>query len=141
MSAIVVGRIGEYIAAAVLEMHQYQTVICQQAGFDIIATRGQKMWRCQAKASSYHSDRPNRMQWHFGMGGNKRLPTVADYDFVACVSIPHRRAFFIPIENLKQSTMSRNGDFFDDPKLESTTLQQTMEILNERTTKSETMHI
>jgi hypothetical protein len=141
MSAIVVGRIGEYLAAAILEMHQYQTVICQQAGFDLIATRGQKMWRCQVKASSYHSDRPNRMQWHFGIGGNKRIPTITDYDFVACVSVPHRRAFFIPIENLKQVTMSRNGDFFDDPKLESTTLQETMEILNERITKSETMHI
>lgn len=141
MSAIVVGRIGEYLAAAVLEMYQYQTVICQQAGFDIIASRGQKMWRCQVKASTYHTYHPDKLQWHFGVGGNKRIPTISDYDFAACVSIPHRRVFFVPIENITLKTMSRKGDFFDDPKLESATLQETMEILNERITKSETMHI
>lgn len=134
MSAIVVGRIGEYLAAAVLEMYQYQTVICQQAGFDIIASRGQKMWRCQVKASTYHTYHPDKMQWHFGIGGNKRIPTISDYDFAACVSVPHRRVFFLPIENITHKTMSRTGEFFDDPKLESTSLQHTMEILNERTT-------
>jgi len=52
MSAITVGRIGEYIAAAVLEMYQWQTVIAPQAGFDIIVSRGQRM--CVAKSKQAH---------------------------------------------------------------------------------------
>jgi hypothetical protein len=140
MSAITVGRIGEYIAAAVLEMYQWQTVIAPQAGFDIIVSRGQRMWRCQVKASSFHSDRPDKLQWHFGIGGDKRLPSIKDYDFAAMVSVPHRRVFFMPIENIGQKTITRNGAFFDDKNIETETLTKTMEILDARFTEPPPVH-
>ena len=140
MSAITTGRIGEYLAAAVLEMYLWQTVISPQAGFDLIATRGRRVYRCQVKASSFHSDKPNRLQWHFGIGGIKRLPTIKDYDFAALVSIPHRRVFFMPIENIGQKTFSRNGDFFDDKNIETESLTKTMEILDARFTEPPPVH-
>jgi len=140
MSAIVVGRIGEYIAAAVLEMYQYQTVLCQQAGFDLIASRGKQMWRCQVKASTFHNYHPDKMQFHFGIGGAKRIPTIIDYDFAALVSIPHRRVFFMPIEEVVQKVLSRKGEFFETPDLETNSLTHTMEILNARFTEPAPMH-
>jgi hypothetical protein len=141
MSAITTGRIGEYLAAAVLEMHQWRTILCQQSGFDLIATRGEKIWRCQVKASTYHNYHRNKLQFHFGIGGAKRVPTINDYDFAACVSLPHRKVFFMPIEEIRLKVLSRIGSHFDDPKIESETLQHTMEILDERTAKPETLHI
>ena len=138
MSAITTGRIGEYIAAAVCELHGWKTVICPIAGFDMIVTRGSKIYRCQVKASSFHEPdgsryKDGKLQWHFGIGGDKHFPTMNDYDFVACVSIPHRRCHFLPIEKIKTITMSRSGTIFHDMNLESTTFNETMEILNERT--------
>jgi len=141
MSAVTTGRVGEYIAAAVLEQQQWRTILCQQSGFDLIATRGDKIWRCQVKASTYHSYRRSKLQFHFGIGGEKRPPSINDYDFAACVSIPHRRVFFVPIEEIKVIVLSKTGEFFDDPEIESKTLQHTMEILDGRFAKPETLHI
>ena len=138
MSAIVTGRIGEYIAAAVCEMHGWKTVISPAAGFDMIATRGSKIYRVQVKASSFHTPdgsryKTGKLQWHFGIGGAKRAPTIDDYDFAACVSIPHRKCIFMPIEEITTITLSRSGDIFDDHELESSSLHKTLEILNDRT--------
>lgn len=138
MSAIVTGRIGEYIAAAVCEMHGWKTAISPAAGFDMIATRGSSIYRVQVKASSFHAPDGRRyaagkLQWHFGIGGAKRAPTIDDYDFAACVSIPHRKCIFMPIEQITTITLSRSGDIFDDHELESSSLHKTLEILNDRT--------
>jgi hypothetical protein len=140
MSAITTGRIGEYLAAAVLEMYQWQTVIAPQAGFDIVATRGRRVYRCQVKASTIHNDTKNRLQWHFGIGGEKRLPTIKDYDFAALVSIPHRRVFFMPIENIGQKSMTRTASFLENKNIETETLTKTMEILNARLTEPPPVH-
>ena len=140
MSAITTGRIGEYLAAAVLEMYQWQTVIAPQAGFDIVATRGRRVYRCQVKASTIHNSSKSRLQWHFGIGGDKRLPTIKDYDFAALVSIPHRRVFFMPIENIGQKSMTRTVSFLEDKNLEFQTLTKTMEILDARFTEPPPVH-
>ena len=139
MSAIVTGRIGEYIAAAVLELYGWKTVISPASGFDMIATRASKIYRCQVKASTFHTPDGRRyaggkLQWHFGVGGSKRYPTINDYDFAACVSIPHRKCFFLPMEKIETITLSRSGETMDAKNLETETLKNTMEILDARTT-------
>lgn len=47
----------------------------------------------------------------------------------------------MPIEEIKVIVLSKTGEFFDDPEIESKTLQHTMEILDGRFAKSETLHI
>jgi hypothetical protein len=140
MSAITTGRIGEYFAAAVLEQRQWRTILCQQAGFDLIATRGEKIWRCQVKASTFHTYKAEKLQFHFGMGGDKRAPTIADYDFAACVSIPQRKVFFMPLEDISVRVFSRTGKFFEEPDIETKSLEHTMEILDARLTEPAPMH-
>lgn len=140
MSAITTGRIGEYIAAAVCELHGWKTAISPAAGFDMIVTKGDKVYRCQVKASTFHTPdghryKDGKLQWHFGIGSDKRHPTILDYDFAACVSIPQRRCHFVPIENINQLTMSRSAAIFHDLNIESTSFNETMEILNERTAR------
>ena len=104
----------------------------------MIATRGAKIYRCQVKASTFHKPDGRRylsgkLQWHFGVGGAKRHPTIKDYDFAACVSIPHRKCFFLPIEKIETLTLSRSAETIDEKNLETETLNNTMEILDART--------
>lgn len=130
MLEVSTGRIGEFIACASIELQGWQAVLCPSRGYDLIVTRDTYIYRCQVKASTYHTERPNKLQFHFGVGGKKRRPTSDDYDFAACVSIPHRRVFFVPIFDINTITMSRTKVFFDDIDAEANSFHSTMEKLN-----------
>jgi hypothetical protein len=125
------GRIGEHFACAAIELNGWQTIHCPARGFDLIVVKGEKILRCQVKASTFHRLPQNRLQFHFGVGGKKRKPTADDYDFAACVSIPHRRVFFLPIQDINLLTFSTNGDLFEDGK-EKQSFIETMEKLHAR---------
>ena len=130
-SEILTGRIGEFIAAAVIEQMGWQTAFCQQQGVDLICWDQSTYLRVQVKASTYHRERYGKLQWHFGMGGKKRKPTPDDYDLAALVSVPQRRVWFKPITDVTVLTISRQHTMFDDESLESQTFQQSIEALHE----------
>lgn len=125
------GRIGELYAAAIIEEFGWGTAFCQQTGVDLLCWKEDKFYRCQVKASTFHAGRNGRLQFHFGLGGKKRMPTAADYDFAALISVPQRRAFFMPITSVQQYTISRQRSFFNCDSIEADSFDKTMEILNE----------
>jgi hypothetical protein len=125
------GRIGEHLACAAIELNGWQTINAPARGFDLIVIKGDCMLRCQVKASTYHRLPNRRLQFHFGVGGKKRRPNVGDYDFAACVSIPHRRVFFLPIQDIKLLTLSTTEKRFADG-IEQESFNETMEKLHVR---------
>ena len=125
------GRIGELIAAGIIEELGWQTAFCQQNGVDIICWKDNTFYRCQVKSSTFHRDTRGRLQFHFGMGGKKRRPTPKDYDFACLVSVPQRKAYFMPIQKINQLSMSRNKGFFENPTLEQDSFEKTIRWLDE----------
>jgi len=125
--AVRTGRIGEFFAAAIIEQMGWQTAMCQQSGVDMILWKNDHYFRAQVKASHVHKDR-EKLQFHFGLGGKKRRP-VDEFDLACCVSIPHRKAFFMPISDIHQVTLSKPVYFFDDPEIENYSFNYTMETL------------
>lgn len=128
---VTTGRIGELFAAGIIEEMGWGTAFCQQAGVDLLCWNNNRFYRCQVKASTYHNYYAGKLQFHFGLGGKKRLPTPDDYDFVALVSVPQRKAYFLPITQIKQLTMSRLHSFFEKDDLEIDSFQKTMRNLDE----------
>ena len=131
MLQVSTGRIGEHIACAAIELNGWQTVHCPARGFDLVVIKGENILRCQVKASTFHRLPKNRLQFHFGVGGKKRRPTRDDFDFAACVSIPHRRVYFMPIQDIHLVTFSTNSELFEDGK-EKQSFIETMEKLHAR---------
>lgn len=127
---VVTGRIGELYAAAIIEELGWQTAFCQQTGVDLLCWRGKKFYRCQVKASTVHTNH-NRMQFHFGIGSRKRMPTREDYDFACCVSVPQRKAYFMAISDVDKFTLSKTQKFFDTKNIEKNSFEKTMRTLDE----------
>ena len=115
---VTTGRIGELLAAAIIEDLGWQTALCQQSGVDLIIWKDDLFYRCQVKSSTFRKDKPNGVQFNFGVGGKKRLPDKSEYDLACLVSVEQRRAFFLPIFSIKQMTMRRSRRFFENPDLE-----------------------
>ena len=128
---VTTGRIGELIAAGIIEGLGWQTAFCQQAGVDLLCWNKNRFYRCQVKASTYHSYRAGKLQFHFGLGANKRIPTSEDYDFACLVSVPQRKAFFMPITDINQKSLSRMWSFFDAPDIEENSFEKTIGRLDE----------
>lgn len=128
---VTTGRIGELLAAAIIENLGWQTALCQQSGVDLILWKDNLFYRCQVKSSGFHKDKPNSVQFHFGIGGKKRLPTKNEYDLACLVSVEQRRAFFLPIFSINQTTMRRSRRFFENPDLERDTFDRAIGVLNE----------
>ena len=128
---VLIGRIGELYAAGIIEELGWQTAFCQQSGVDILIWKNDTFYRCQVKACSSQKDKPNRLQFHFGIGGNKRLPTHNEYDLACLVSVYQRRAFFLPIFSINQVTLRRNRAFFDNPDIERESFERAIGVLDE----------
>lgn len=128
---ILTGRIGELYAAGIIEELGWQTAFCQQSGVDILIWKEGRFYRCQVKACTAHADKPNRLQFQFGVGSKKRLPTYNEYDLACLVSIYQRRAFFLPIFSINQITMRRNRAFFDNPDIERESFDRAIGVLDE----------
>ena len=125
--AVETGRIGELFAAGIIEQFGWRTAFCQQSGVDLLMWQQDRFYRVQVKASNKHKG-VKRLQFHFGIGRQKRKPTD-EFELVCCVSIPHRRAFFVPIQDIDVITLSRSTDFFDRPEIEKESFNYTIESL------------
>ena len=116
------GLIGEYIAAAVVLSLGWRVSLAQQDKVDLVAWKDDEYIRIQvktAKMSTYEARRSPSYHFQLASGcKNKVLPSERDYDILCCVGFDHRKALFLPIQQLHQKTKRMSPQLFDAPKAE-----------------------
>ena len=99
------GRAGELIAAGVVEALGYRSVLCQQAGFDMLLMRDDaRHYRCEIKTrsvavtdSNRKSSKILRYSWTTATGcGSKVKLKESAVDLLILVALDIRRCWFIP---------------------------------------------
>jgi len=140
------GLIGEHIAASAILQRGWSAALCQQDGYDIIATLGVENYRVQVKACalSHRKQRgkPNAktLQFPVGIGRNKRMPTQSDFDILCLVSSETRACLFMPIIGLNNQKLTKNIHLFS-PEGEVDSWMQTIEVLrHDRSSKPPPLH-
>ena len=117
-----IGLIGEYIAAAVVLSLGWRVSPCQQDKVDLLAWKENEYIRIQVKTSKKYIDEGRRSpRYHFQLGSGcktKTLPDEKDYDILCCVGYDHRKALFLPVQQVQQKTKSLSPQLFDEPKAE-----------------------
>lgn len=130
------GLAGEYIAAASVLARGWRVSLAQQDAVDLIAWHpdtGQTI-RIQVKAcqaSRQGKGHKHRVHFQTGLGGKKRLPTIADYDILACVSSEQRAVWYIPVVSINTKKYTKLCTFFEDPHLESDSWANALEVLQD----------
>lgn len=92
-----IGRVGEYIAAAIITELGWHATFVANAPYDLIATRQDQLLRVQVKtteSAKLHSGSLS-YQWSLGAGFEKRGVDPKEYEILCCVGLDARRAFFV----------------------------------------------
>lgn len=139
------GLAGEYIAAASVLARGWRVALAQQDAVDLVAWHPDtgQMMRVQVKAcqaSRQDSGHKHRVHFQTGLGGKKRLPTIADYDILAMVSTEQRVVWYLPVTSINVKKFTKHTTFFEAPDLESDSWASAVEIINETNPKSQTVH-
>jgi len=130
------GLAGEYITAASIIARNWRVALASQDAVDIICwhpTDGRSL-RVQVKscqASRQMDKGGRRVSFNLGLGGTKRLPTIADYDILALVSSEQRTVWYLPVTDVNKKKLNKNTSFFDNPHLEADSWQRAVEVINE----------
>ena len=99
------GRAGELIAAGVVETFGYRSVLCQQAGFDMLLMRDdERHYRCEIKTrsvavtdSNRKSSKILRYSWTTASGCHSKIKlNERAVDLLILVALDIRRCLFIP---------------------------------------------
>ena len=130
------GLAGEYITAASVLARGWRVSMAQQDAVDLIAwhpNTGETL-KIQVKSCQASRQGGGRRRVHFqtGLGGKKRLPTLADFDILACVSAEQRTVWYLPVTSVREKKITRNVDFFIDPELETESWSKALDALNVR---------
>ena len=116
------GLIGEYIAAAVVLQLGWRVSLAQQDKVDLVAWRENEYIRIQVKTAQISTQKGKRSpSYHFQLASgckNKVLPNERDYDILCCVGFDHRKALFMPVQQLCQKSKRVPPQHFDAPKAE-----------------------
>ena len=127
------GLAGEYIAAASVLARGWRVALAQQDSVDLIAWHPDSglTLRIQVKAcqSSRQGGGRNRVHFQTGLGGQKRLPTLSDFDILACVSSDQRTVWYIPVTSIREKKLTRNITFFSNPELERESWSHALDTL------------
>ena len=94
-----IGRVGEYLAAAIITELGWHATFVANAPYDLLATQGDQLLRVQVKtteAAKLHNGSLS-YQWSLGAGAGyaKRGVNPDEYEILACVGLDARRAFFM----------------------------------------------
>ncbi len=98
-----VGRVGEFIAAARIEMAGWRAVLAAADGVDLVAMRGDRVVRVQVKATSLLID-ATRYRFSTNRGGDRRVLSLDDCDVVALVCTDIGRCIFRPVQDVPVRT-------------------------------------
>ena len=106
--ALQIGRIGEYLAAAVLEQMGFDVNIISGKKYDLLVTTSEKMYRVQVKSTrrdySKNRDRkPYEFRTSHGSTG-KKLYAKGEMDIFALVAIDIRKVLFFPADSITTVT-------------------------------------
>ena len=139
------GLAGEYIAAASVLARGWRVALAQQDAVDLVAWHPETgdMMRIQVKAcqaSRQGATHRHRVHFQTGLGGKKRLPTLADFDILAMVSTEQRVVWYLPVTSVNTKKYTRPISFFETPDIESDSWAQAVEIINETNSKSQAVH-
>jgi hypothetical protein len=139
------GLAGEYIAAASVLARGWRVAMAQQDAVDLVAWHPEtgQMMRVQVKAcqaSRQGDGHRRRVNFQTGLGGKKRLPTIADYDILAMVSTEQRVVWYLPVTSINIKKYQKPISFFETPNLESDSWASAVEIIDETNPKSQAMH-
>jgi len=139
------GLAGEHIAAASVIARGWRVAMAQQDAVDLIAWHPDtgQMLRIQVKAcqaSRQGAGHRHRVHFQTGLGGKKRLPTIADYDILAMVSTEQRVVWYLPVTSINIKKYQKPISFFETPNLESDSWASAVELINETNPKSQTVH-
>ena len=139
------GLAGEYIAAASVLARGWRVALAQQDAVDLVAWHPETgdMMRIQVKAcqaSRQGASHRHRVHFQTGLGGKKRLPTLADFDILAMVSTEQRVVWYLPVTSVNTKKYTRPITFFETPDIESDSWAQAVEIINETNSKSQAVH-
>ena len=97
-----VGLIGEYVTAASLLQMGWRVSLAAQDKVDLVCWSEREFLRVQVKSATLKPKSKTTYGYHFQLasGTNKKiLPTVDDYDMLACCSINDRRVVFYATEH------------------------------------------
>jgi len=127
------GLAGEHIAACSVIARGWRVAMAQQDAVDLIAWHPESgtTLRIQVKACQCSRQGEGRKRVHFqtGLGAGKRLPTLGDFDILACVSAEQRCVWYIPVTSIREKKLTRNITFFSDPDLERESWQAALDNL------------
>jgi len=122
MSQTTTGLIGEYIAAGIVLSLGWRVSMCQQDKVDLVAWKEDEYIRIQVKTAQLSGEKDARTPvYHFQFGSgqkNKVLPNERDYDILCCIGLGHRKALFMPIQQVQQKSKRVSPQLFDAPKAE-----------------------
>lgn len=142
----IAGLIGEHIAAAAILQRGWSSALCQQDGYDIIATLGIENYRVQVKACALSLRKSNgranakSLQFPIGIGRNKRMPSRKDFDILCLVSSETRACLFMPVIGLNKQKLTKSIHLFS-PENEADSWSTTIEVLrHDRSSKPPPLH-
>jgi len=107
--ALQIGRIGEYLAAAVLEQMGFDVHIVAGKKYDLLVTAEENLYRVQVKSTSRDNstNRARKPSYEFrtshGSSG-KKLYAKGEMDIFALVAIDIRKVLFFPADTIKTVT-------------------------------------
>ena len=92
-----IGRVGEYLAAAIITELGWHATFVANAPYDLIATRQDQLLRVQVKTTESAKLHGGSLsyQWSLGAGFEKRGVDPKEYEILCCVGLDARRAFFV----------------------------------------------
>jgi hypothetical protein len=100
-----VGRVGEFIAAARIEMAGWSAVPATVGGVDLIAMHGARVVRVQVKTRRRPTAR-GRYQFPTFRGQHSRALVSDDCDVVAFVALDIGRCLYRPVSDVRLKTTS-----------------------------------
>ena len=107
--ALQIGRIGEYLAAAVLEQMGFDVHIVAGKKYDLLVTAEENLYRVQVKSTrrDNSTNRARKPSYEFrtshGSSG-KKLYAKGEMDIFALVAIDIRKVLFFPADTIKTVT-------------------------------------
>lgn len=107
--ALQIGRIGEYLAAAVLEQMGFDVHIVAGKKYDLLVTAKEKLYRVQVKSTrrDNSTNRARNPSYEFrtshGSTG-KKLYAKGEMDIFALVAIDIRKVLFFPADSITAVT-------------------------------------
>jgi len=133
LSATAKGRIGEYLAASVIEQQGWNCLFCPAEGFDLVATYNDRFLRVQVKATMSPDRARNSYRFTCSTGSkNKRLLLPTSADIIALVAINIRRVYFMPVKNLKSIAIRKNIHDFTETVEADTWYESVIQVISKK---------